>query len=436
MKTMATTITQEFAQNSKFSLLESDRLALNLLVKNLLGHSGIIDAYIVNDKMIIESTNTTDRVGKNINDFAKISEIQKKKLSVVAEDDAMSVLTSPIFFKETTVGYVVVLFSKEFINEKLSEALTRSVFLSILILICGLVLSKPLASKLLRPIFSLLEGTREVALGNFSHKIPYSGNDEIGELVVSFNQMSAELAKKEILKGAFNRYVSPQVADQILKNPDEYKLGGQNWDATILFCDIRGFTALSATMSPKELIELLNKHFTLLTEIIFHYNGTVDKFMGDAVMGVFGSPISRKDHFEMGIRAGYAMICLAEKINEIKRQEGGIEIPIGVGLDSGDVIIGNMGSNVRMEFTAIGNAVNHASRLSSVAQKDEIIINENLYQRVTEFIEVKKMRPRKIKGIENPVTPCKITGFKGEWETELNETIERIINENRKKGII
>src|SRR3989338_8754492 len=202
-------------------------------------------------------------------------------------------------------------FSKDFINEKIKESQNKIVLITISVIIIVVLLSVPLASELLKPIFMLVKGTKEIALGNLWYRIPPGKKDEIGDLIDSFNYMTSELEKKEILKGAFNRYVSEPVANEILKSPEKIK---------VLFADIRGFTALTRQMQPETIVELLNRYFTILTEVIFYFDGTVDKFIGDEVMGVFGSPIPREDHVKQGIKAALVIKRIMSEENRSREK--------------------------------------------------------------------------------------------------------------------
>ncbi len=432
MRSMAGTLTDEFAQDSKIPLLQKDSLALNLLVQNILKYKGVQDVYILNDNLGIEGHSRLDNVGTEFKERAMVlgPDFNAKGRGsppwLVKEDEGTITFVAPMVFQDTTVGYTVVSFSKGFISERVRGAATGVVVLVIVAMILVSLLSIPLAARLLRPLFSLFKGTREIALGNLDYRIPERGKDEMGQLISSFNMMAQELKKKEILKGVFNRYVSPDVADEILKEPEIIRLGGERREVTVFFADIRDFTAHSARMSPEEIVEVLNRYFTLITEIIFRFEGTLDKFIGDAVMGVFGSPIRSEAHIARGIKAVFAIREAVSRANLLREVSAQTPFKIGIGIDSGEVIVGNLGSSMRMEFTAVGEAVNMASRLSSMAGPDEILISGELYESIKGMVVAAPLTETSIKGIDRPVKLYNIMELKGKWKSEVEDFVEEV----------
>lgn len=433
MRSMASTITDEFANDSKMPLLQKDSLAMNLLVQSILTYPGIKDAYILNENLVIEAHKEVHDIGTEYRDKAGILAPDGEGTRLLDEDDLAITFVSPIVFKQTSVGYTVISFSKDFISEQIFSTVTSVILITAVAVVIVSLLSIPLASGLLRPIFRLFKGTKEIAAGNFDYRIPVKGKDEIGELVRSFNSMASELKKKEILKGAFDRYVSTQVADEILKDPDHISLGGERRDITVFFADIRDFTAHTARMTPEEVVEILNRYFTIITEIIFRHKGMVDKFIGDAVMGVFGSPVKDPEHLENAVKAAFAVKSAMSKVNGLRESQGQTPFHIGIGLDTGSAVVGNMGSSVRMEYTAVGESVNMASRLAGIAAGGELLVSEYVYAMIKEYTVAMEKPETLIKGIERPVGVYNIEDLKGRWkqEVEINvmDAIAKIVSE-------
>src|SRR5690242_20810830 len=174
--------------------------------------------------------------------------------------------------------------------------------------------------------------------------------------------MARSLREKEMIKRAFTRYVAREVVEEILKNPENMALTGERRQVTVLFCDVRGFTPLSERMTPEEVVLLLNDFYNLMIETTFKYDGTLDKFLGDAVMAVFGAPIAHPDHSARAIRTAIAM---QEGIGELgKRRRAARKEPfeVGIGVSLGEVVAGTVGTEERMEYTVIGDSVNVAAR--------------------------------------------------------------------------
>lgn len=180
------------------------------------------------------------------------------------------------------------------------------------------------------------------------------------------------------LKKAFSSYVSPELVGQIIKNPDMLKLGGEKRGISVLFSDIRGFTSLSEKLDPESLVMILNRYLGPMTDIILKYRGTLDKYIGDAIMALFNAPFKIQGHSAYACRSAVDMIDKLKEINAGFREKGLPEIDIGIGINTGDVIVGNMGTDVRFEYTAIGDAVNLASRLEGMTKiyRTHIIVSE------------------------------------------------------------
>ena len=225
-------------------------------------------------------------------------------------------------------------------------------------------------------------------------------NEPIGSVVAM-----EDLSNLDKLKSTFKKYVSKQIVDQLLENDDMLNLGGQEQEATILFSDIRGFTSMSETMAPNEVVETLNEYFNLMIEIIFKYNGTLDKIIGDALMVIYGAPNSTEKDTENAVLTAIEM---QEKLIEFNQQRiihSKLPITIGIGINRGKVISGNIGSRQQMNFTVIGDSVNLASRLCSAAKADEIIVSETVWKHVkyNKTLKGKKLNPIKVKGKVKPI---------------------------------
>jgi adenylate cyclase len=167
-------------------------------------------------------------------------------------------------------------------------------------------------------------------------------------------------------KGVFSTYVSPEILEEIVEDPEKLKLGGEKREVTVLFSDIRGFTSLSEKLSPDRLVKLLNTYLTPMTDIVLKNKGMLDKYIGDAIMAIWNAPVEVKDHRERALITGFEMIRKLNEVNEILKQEGFPEIKIGIGINTGEAVVGNMGSEKRFEYTAIGDTVNLASRLEGL----------------------------------------------------------------------
>ena len=220
------------------------------------------------------------------------------------------------------------------------------------------------------PLVEMEAATREIQKGNLNIKLSAVSADELGILSEGLCDMAQELKEKELIKDTFGRMVDPSVRDHLLRS--DLKLGGELVEATILFSDIRGFTALSESMTPEKIVSLLNRYFERMSACIATERGLINKFIGDAVMAVFGAPIVLENHAHSATRAALAMRHARQELNREFRDEGLPELAAGIGLHSGPVLAGNIGSQSRMEYTVIGDTVNLASRLEGLCKELEL----------------------------------------------------------------
>ena len=210
------------------------------------------------------------------------------------------------------------------------------------------------------------------------------------------------------VKNTFKRYVSKQVVDEILDDDTKLNLGGEEREITVLFSDIRGFTAMAESMDPESVVSTLNEHFSAMIDIVFKHNGTLDKIVGDQLMIVFGAPIAHQDDTERAISTAQEMQKMIKYINKdrIKRKEESVHI--GIGINKGPAVSGNIGSRDRMDYTIIGDAVNLGARLCSAAGPDEILISKTVYSAVKDKISCKELEPINVKGKKEKIAVYRV----------------------------
>ena len=209
----------------------------------------------------------------------------------------------------------------------------------------------------------------------------------------------------------YARFLPEYVVKQLLENPDSFKLGGVMQTITVLFADIRGFTRISEHASPEKIVHLLNKYFSAMTDIIFAHGGTLDKYLGDGLMALFGAPTATAKDAGNALSAAVAMQRRMLGINEELREEGFAEIGVGMGLHTGEATVGYIGSERRSEYTAIGDTVNTASRLESNAKGGQILISDATARAAHSRYQLKSLEPITVKNRAQPV-PL----FEVEWQ--------------------
>lgn len=225
--------------------------------------------------------------------------------------------------------------------------------------------------------------------------IAFSG---IAAVAIENSHLNERVRREAVMLSNFQRYFAPDLASQIANQVGDVQLGGTKRPVVVFFSDIRGFTPMSEEMSPDEIATLLTQYFTEMVEIVFEHGGTLDKFMGDAIMALWGAPLSRDDDADRAIRAAMEMQRVLDELNTKWSTEGRRKVEIGIGINFGEVFAGNIGSDRRLEYTVIGDAVNTAARLCAKAGPGEILITEPLYHALTTPPDVESLEPLQLKG--------------------------------------
>jgi adenylate cyclase len=319
-------------------------------------------------------------------------------------------LSEPVVFKEKQLGEVHIGLSVDFINKLFMNEKSFLALYTLIIAINGLVVAVIFGLRFSWPISLLVKATQEITKGNYDFKVKLKRKDELGRLAKAFNLMAEDLSQKSMMKESFGRYVGNDVLDMIMVNPEKQWLKGRKSEATILFADIRGFTSYSETKEPEQIVEKLNEYFEIATKVIMRHGGYIDKFIGDAVLGVFGVPVFNRDHVERCIRAAIDM--QKEFVAASKKSGNVLLTQVGIGIKSGIVVAGNIGSQAKMEYTVVGDSVNIASKLNGFAMPGEIIVDLSVCTMLKNKLGVIPLAPQKIKGRSELVRIYKVTGIK------------------------
>ena len=217
-------------------------------------------------------------------------------------------------------------------------------------------------------------------------------------VAIENSQLSERIRREALVRSNFERYFSPNIAQVIAQQQDAGRLPSEKRPVVVFFSDIRGFTPMSETMSPDDIARLLTEYFTEMVDKVFEYGGTLDKFMGDAIMALWGAPIVHEDDADRAVQCAIAQLKELEKLNSKWKQEGRTEVQIGIAINFGEVFAGNIGSDRRLEYTVIGDAVNTAYRLCGKAGPNEILISEPFYQQLKKKPGVEALEPIQVKG--------------------------------------
>ncbi|MEM1417158.1 MAG: adenylate/guanylate cyclase domain-containing protein [Myxococcota bacterium] len=288
----------------------------------------------------------------------------------------------------------------------------RRIVLSTLVVVVMLALLVAFlaARQITRPIETLTAFANDLAERRFDRRVTLQTRDELSVLGDVMSAAAADLAASEerlrreaAIRHDLGRYLPADLVDKVVRREQDMNLGGSRRDVTVLFADVVAFTPLTDELSAEEVVALLNELFTILTEIVFRHGGTVDKFIGDCVMAMWGAPRDMPDHAARALAAAEDMMRWLEAGNEAWRERHGVVIQLAIGINSGEAIVGNVGSETRMEFTAIGDTVNVAARLESIARPSQILATEATRVLAGEGFDFLDLGERTLSGRSEPV---------------------------------
>lgn len=296
-----------------------------------------------------------------------------------------------------------------------------------LILLIAIALSFFLAGGVTKPIRALASAARRIGEGELDTKVDIRTGDELEQLGSAFNEMADGLKEREFIKSTFERYVSKAVASEIIKNPDMVRLGGLKKELTVMFSDIGGFTALSEVLSPEDVVRHLNEYFEGMSSAILQFDGTINQFQGDAIIAFWGAPVPQENH---AILACLAALRCREFLKTLEGKwivEGFPGRTFRFGINTGEMVVGNIGSSSRFEYTVIGDEVNLASRLEGVNKiyGTQILISDKTYELAKEEIVARELDIIRVVGKTQPVRIYELVSQKEELDEKSRSVLEK-----------
>ncbi len=285
----------------------------------------------------------------------------------------------------------------------------------------ALLLGVALARRVTGPVSALTAGVARVAAGDLSRALPVRSRDEIGQLTQAFNQMLEGLRQRDFIRDTFGRYVSPEVARAVLESPEGLRLGGEMREVTVLMSDLRGYTRLAAERDPTVVVQALNRYLGRMIDVIVEHGGTVGEFMGDAIFAIFGAPLPQPDHAERAVACAVAMQLAMAEVNAEQAAYGLPPLEMGIGLDTGAAVVGNIGSEKRTKYSAVGNVVNLAARIEASTVGGQVLLSPATYARVRDLVEVGPPLPVEMKGMPEPLLLYELRAVGGRWGRRLPE---------------
>ncbi len=295
-------------------------------------------------------------------------------------------------------------------------------YISLAALVAATVVAFGIARGVSRPMQQLASHTKLVAEGDYTQHIDLPRADELGQLANAFNQMTDGLAERDKVRNLLGKVVSPEIATQLLQS--DLKLGGEEREVTILFCDLRNFTGMSERMPPAEMLALLNRYLDRMSTIIERHGGVIDKYIGDAIMALFGAPIDIPEAANRAVSAAREMARALDLLNRELVAEGKPALAFGIGINTARVVAGNMGSKNRLNYTVIGDGVNLASRLEGLTKEpayaSPVIVSEATLRAMQPPPAARELGEVLVKG---KATPVKIFALSAKGETRAPYTV-------------
>ncbi|MCW8906878.1 MAG: HAMP domain-containing protein [Sedimenticola sp.] len=342
--------------------------------------------------------------------------------------DAVSFI-SAIRFKGVVAGYAVVTIDQKPLEQQLVRLKRTLLATTLGLILLGILLAFPLAHRLSRPIRQLVKVGEAVDRAQNRPPPILRRKDELGRVIHSFHQMADGMEKKREVEQAFSRYLSPTIARQVLNQPSGSELGGTTLVGSVLFCDVVGFTELSENLPPRAVGELLNQYFSYFSIAADSCEGTVDKFIGDCIMVLFGVPEADDSHGLHAVTCGVLIQEIASRINHGRRAEGLPLVEFKVGINTGRMLAGNLGSAQRMQYTVVGDSVNLAARICDICTPGQVLITgDTLHQPgVESLVRAEPLHRVRVRGRKKPVAPYRVDGESFLAESKFQESLERIL---------
>jgi class 3 adenylate cyclase len=285
--------------------------------------------------------------------------------------------------------------------------------------VAALLLGLALARRLTRPISALTDGVARVAAGDLGQELPVRSRDELGQLTRAFNEMVGGLRQRDFIRNAFGRYVSPEVAKTLLESPEGLRLGGHKREVTVLMSDLRGYTRFAERGDPARVMEVLNGYLARMADLVIAHGGTINEFIGDAIFAVFGAPLDQPDHAERAAAAALAMQGAMDELNREHAARGWPRFEMGIGVNTGEAVVGNIGSEQRAKYAVVGAAVNLAARVEGCTVGGQIFVTTSTLERIRDLAEVAEPVRVELKGIAEPVLLYELRAIGGRFAQRL-----------------
>ncbi|MFH0958986.1 MAG: adenylate/guanylate cyclase domain-containing protein, partial [Pseudomonadota bacterium] len=282
-----------------------------------------------------------------------------------------------------------------------------------------------IARSISKPLKEMAKATTKVSHGDLNISLKAANRtDEVGTLAKSFTDMTHGLRERDFIRDAFGRYVTQEVVNRLLDSHDGLKLGGEIREISMMMSDIRGFTALTANMKPEAIITLLNRYLGKMVQILLDHRGIIDEIIGDGILAFFGAPEPLEDHPEAAVACALKMQQAMNELNATNVKDGLPRLEMGIAVNTGKPVVGNIGSDQRVKYGAVGPDVNFTGRVESYTVGGQVLITQSTYERLADILDVRKTLQVEMKGFSGKVTLFDVRGIKGKYAVTLKDEDE------------
>ena len=373
-KQLGTALANQLAKAASEPMLAQDELALGLLVQNKAEEQLIIGMQIFDKDGQLRAHSGVSA----ISDIKSLLTQNKLPNHIEWQADSIKAISfySWIEFQGITAGVVLVTIDQRPLELQSTQIKHILISTTSGIVIISIIIAFPLGFRIFSPIQQLVEMGKTISADTPPPTIKNKRQDEIGHVLDSFHSLAGGMEEKRKVENAFSQFLSPTIARQVLSQPSGTQLGGETAFGSVLFCDVVGFTEISESLTPSEVGNLLNEYFKHFSVAAKTWHGTVDKFIGDCIMILFGIPDKDENHGLHAVSCGVIIQQISKRISSQRKKLGLPTIEFRIGINSGDMLAGNLGSDDRMQFTVVGDAVNLASRMCTICDPGEVLITK------------------------------------------------------------
>jgi class 3 adenylate cyclase/HAMP domain-containing protein len=293
------------------------------------------------------------------------------------------------------------------------------------LLVMGALIGWWIATLISRPIMRLRDGVNQIGRGDFTAEVAEEGAAELRELAQSFNRLGKQLTeyveKRDFIRDTFGRYLTMEVVNRLLESKDGLQLGGESREISMIMSDLRGFTALTASMNPQQVITFLNRYLGKMVEILLDYCGIIDEIIGDGILAFFGAPEPMEDHPARAVACALSMQAAMEEINRRNEADGLPHLEMGVAVNTGTVVVGNIGSEKRTKYGAVGAEINFTGRVESFTVGGQVLVSRSTFDSLKGILQVRNVLQVEMKGVPGKVPLYDVRGIGGDFNLHLTD---------------